>query len=185
MSLEFDRRGAMLDESIGVMRALWADQGSFSGSTLSFDEMYAGPRPIQDPMPIWLVGSNAVSLRRVATLGDGLLVAPGVQPDSTDYWSLLDRVLEEAGRSKAQLRISTDINIVGFETGSVHERLGYAPGLVPKDRDSVLEALGAWAAVGADHVNVGFGWGYEQPIEVLLDRVQWFAEEVGAGVHAL
>lgn len=73
--LPFKRRGAMLEESVKAIRALWTeDKASFAGEFWSFDNVTISPKPIQNPHPpIWIATWTAVprAARRVALLADG------------------------------------------------------------------------------------------------------------------
>jgi probable F420-dependent oxidoreductase len=177
LGLPFERRGALLEESIQVLRTLWTDGGAHRGEFFSFADVYAAPRPAQDPLPIWLAASNTVTLRRAARVAQGILVAGGIAPDTAGFWHRLQRELEAAGRSRDGFRVSTEFE-VHFEEGGGYGSLDYSTSRAPAERDRVLEALAAWRAVGSDAVNVGFGFRYDLPLDVLHERMQWFAEEV-------
>src|SRR5690606_26579908 len=70
----FDRRGRIADESIAVMRALWAgrDGVDFSGEYFSFTGAYSRPRPVRDTgVPLYIGGHSLAAARRAGRLGDG------------------------------------------------------------------------------------------------------------------
>lgn len=73
--LPFRRRGAMLDESVQAIKALWTgDRVDFSGEFWSFEGVTISPKPIQKPHPpIWLATWTASprAARRVAQHADG------------------------------------------------------------------------------------------------------------------
>src|SRR5262245_27639580 len=73
LHVPFAERGALSDESLRIMRAIWANEVvSHHGTFYQYDDMQASPRPIQPSgPPIWIGGNSARARRRVAELGDG------------------------------------------------------------------------------------------------------------------
>jgi probable F420-dependent oxidoreductase len=67
-------RAAMFDEAIGLMRRLWTEGDvAHEGRFYRYDGVTVLPRPVQDPLEIWLGGIAPSELRRVGRLGDGWL----------------------------------------------------------------------------------------------------------------
>lgn len=67
-------RAAMFDEAIGLVRRLWTeDDVAHEGRFFRYDGVTVLPRPVQDPLEIWLGGIAPSELRRVGRLGDGWL----------------------------------------------------------------------------------------------------------------
>ena len=67
-------RGAFTDEALTVIGRLWSeDRVTFHGRHLSYTEASIAPRPVQQPLPMWIGGSSAASIRRTARLGTGWL----------------------------------------------------------------------------------------------------------------
>jgi alkanesulfonate monooxygenase SsuD/methylene tetrahydromethanopterin reductase-like flavin-dependent oxidoreductase (luciferase family) len=72
-------RAEMLDEGLGLLRALWAGEGvKHRGVHYTVDGVTLAPTPAQDRVPIWIGGNRAPSLRR-ASRWDGW-VADSVAP---------------------------------------------------------------------------------------------------------
>jgi alkanesulfonate monooxygenase SsuD/methylene tetrahydromethanopterin reductase-like flavin-dependent oxidoreductase (luciferase family) len=71
-------RAAMLDEGIDLIRQLWAGRQSFHGTHYDYecarDDLVQVARPVQEPIPIWVVGvwPRPKSMRRVLRC-DGVL----------------------------------------------------------------------------------------------------------------
>lgn len=71
VGLPFARRGARLQESVDVMRKLWAGgMVGHKGEFFEFDPVQISPVP-RAPVPIWGGGTSEVALRRAATRLDG------------------------------------------------------------------------------------------------------------------
>lgn len=91
MGSPYAERGAFTDESIAVMRALWAqDDPKFEGKYYRFDGMKFSPKPWQKPIPVVIGGVSRAAIRRAARLGDG--------------WQPLGLAPEALGQGIAQLR---------------------------------------------------------------------------------
>ncbi|GAA5064455.1 LLM class F420-dependent oxidoreductase [Nocardia callitridis] len=58
-------RGALLDEQLAAIRAIWTDElAEYHGEFIDFDPLYAWPKPIQRPHPpIYIGGANAAAER--------------------------------------------------------------------------------------------------------------------------
>ena len=67
-------RGALTDEALTVIGRLWTeDKVTFHGRHLSYTDATIAPRPVQQPLPMWIGGSSPASIRRTARLGTGWL----------------------------------------------------------------------------------------------------------------
>ncbi len=73
--LDFDTRGARIDETLRVCFALWTEPiVSHHGKFFDFDEVMFEPKPVQPGgPPIHVGGDGVAALRRVARYGDGWL----------------------------------------------------------------------------------------------------------------
>ena len=69
----FEDRGAVTDEAIEVLKALWTlDKPSYDGRHFAFSGVDAQPRPVQKPHPPIVVGGMSKrAARRAAELGNG------------------------------------------------------------------------------------------------------------------
>ena len=71
LGVPFDERGDRLDESLEVLRALWAGEVvAGSGAGWSAKGVEQSPAPASPP-PIWIGGNSAAARRRVAQHGQG------------------------------------------------------------------------------------------------------------------
>ena len=67
----FAERGAVTDEWMAVCRELWtADEPKFAGKYVKFQDVLFPPKPVQNPIPIWVGGESGPALRRTARYGD-------------------------------------------------------------------------------------------------------------------
>jgi len=93
LGADFESRGAMLDEQIGLLRTLWTEPLiDFSGRFHHLDRVALAP--LQDRrIPIWVGGYSPPALRRAAAVGDGFIFS-GSSPETR----------EQAAQLQAQTR---------------------------------------------------------------------------------
>ena len=120
MAVKSSDRVARLEEGIAVLRALFGQtKASHHGRFYQFDGVTIEPRPIQNPLPIWIAsnptgltwkgGASAADavvergLRRVARYADGWMTNK-VSPDEFRHqWARITAMALEEGRDPAKL----------------------------------------------------------------------------------
>lgn len=64
-------RGQRLEDIVTILRRAWSGEAfSYAGTTVRVT-----PRPVQDPMPIYIGGNSAKAIERAARIGDGFHTA--------------------------------------------------------------------------------------------------------------
>lgn len=109
LGVDFTERNALFDEVLDVLPLHWRGE-PFSYKGLHFDarDVIARPRPVQDPIPIWIGGNAQISRRRAALRAQGWMPMPGgpelsttartVQiPDVATLGRMIDEVQQHAG----------------------------------------------------------------------------------------
>jgi probable F420-dependent oxidoreductase len=74
LGLPYQRRGALADEAIEIIRSAWEQPGPIDhdGPYWSYRDVHAGSRPPQGGgVPLWVGGNARAALERAATVGDG------------------------------------------------------------------------------------------------------------------
>ena len=134
LGADFERRGAMLDEQVHVLRELWGRPlVSFDGRFHHLDRV--GIRPLPDRrIPVWFGGYTGAALRRSAAHGDGHLFGH-LRPSELEAARTLHEVLAAADRSTAEFGMEAIVDITG-------------------DPGAVLEAAGQWRDVGGTHLTI-------------------------------
>ncbi len=67
-------RGSRADEMLTLLSRLWNEENvSFEGKHFQYTDVTISPRPVQQPLPMWIGGSSDAAVRRTATLGTGWL----------------------------------------------------------------------------------------------------------------
>jgi probable F420-dependent oxidoreductase len=68
----YRERGRRTDEAILIMRRCWGeDEVTLAGEFWRLDRVTVRPKPVQQPMPLWIGGSSEAAMRRAGRLGDG------------------------------------------------------------------------------------------------------------------
>jgi probable F420-dependent oxidoreductase len=71
-------RGARADEALTLIARLWSEpRVDFEGEHFRYRGASISPRPVQDPLPLWIGGSSEAAIRRTARLGTGWIA--GIQ----------------------------------------------------------------------------------------------------------
>lgn len=87
LGVDFHSRGAICDEYVQAMLALWTeDNPSFEGKYVSFKDCGYEPKPRR--LPLWFGGDAKAPLARIAKWGDGwipFLTKPQEFPNSLDF----------------------------------------------------------------------------------------------------
>jgi probable F420-dependent oxidoreductase len=93
----FETRWRLLREQIEAMKEIWTkDEPEYHGELVSFDRMWAWPKPVQRPHPPVLLGGNGPNtLKRVIRYADEWMPNRG---DLVPRIQELRRMADEAGR---------------------------------------------------------------------------------------
>lgn len=70
LGASYAERGAVSDEMLQIFRLLWStEQSEFHGKFYQFDGIACFPKPLQNPLPIWVGGHSKRAIRRAVTYG--------------------------------------------------------------------------------------------------------------------
>ncbi len=149
-------RAKWFNEALPLIRRLWAEESvTHHGDRFTLDEIGVDPKPIQQPMDVWLGGIAPSELRRVGRVGDGWLpsfVTPG---DVAAARPIIEAAATEAGRAMDPEHWGV---LIGYGTAGVSNELAafiakrrpdLDPALVvPPTIDALAEQIQAFTAVG-------------------------------------
>jgi probable F420-dependent oxidoreductase len=131
--LDFDSRGARLDEALDVCTALWTgDRVAHQGHFFSFDEVMFEPKPVQRPHPpVSIGGESAPALNRAAR-HDGWIGLSHTPESVRGPVDSLRRLRGETGLTRAPFtvtvggRVADDSDVEAFAAAGV-DRLIVSP----------------------------------------------------------
>jgi len=107
LGVEFHRRGAMTDEAIQAMRALWSvGTSSFEGRHFKFGPLHSYPKPVRKNVPIHVGGHSPAAARRAGRYGDGFFPTV-LNPEKLKHlFALVRSEAQKAGRNPAAIEFS-------------------------------------------------------------------------------
>lgn len=153
-------RGKRTDESLEILSRLWSeDTVSFSGEYYRLEEASIAPKPVQQPLPLWVGGSAAQAVERTARWGTGWQagiespeqVAPVIAAIKTRTAELGRSIDEDHYGAGFGFRFgSPDEPIVARYRQLLAKRLGREPDgfLAAGDTTDILELLSAFRRAG-------------------------------------
>lgn len=133
---DYGNRGRRIEEQIDLLRKLWTnDTLTYQGQWHQLDDMGIAPRPVQQPIPIWMGGGGTpAALERIARLADGWLPGSGGGP--AGQVQALHAAMQAAGRTPDSMAVLGRIQVDAA------------------DLDGGVAAAREWRDAGATHVGV-------------------------------
>ena len=100
IGVEPKQRGAFIDEALPLLRRLWAGETvSHEGTTGRFRDVKLSPRPVQQPLEVWLGGNVPAALERCGRLSDGWLPSLCTPEEAAAGRIVIEEAAARAGRS--------------------------------------------------------------------------------------
>ncbi len=194
-------RGTMLAEGVQALRVLFEQQeASFAGTHCRFEGVTMAPKPLQNPLPLYIGGNSDANAERAGRYGQGWL--PAVLPPDAIAAKLvrLRRAAEAAGRNPHEIDIAPQITVclgrtaedasARFRRSHLYHHLESLLSSTLQGQDlgkvtahdligtpqQVLEKIEAFARVGVTHLaSLVFT---SDSLAEMKEQMQWFADEV-------
>ena len=101
-------RGNMLDEGLeSVTKLLTETSASFEGEYYAYKDISLYPRPVQNPIPIYISGHSKTTPQRIAKHAHGWLVSYPSLKSFKEFSREVEEVMDKEGRSMSELDITT------------------------------------------------------------------------------
>lgn len=150
-------RAGWFDEALGLMRRLWTeDDVTHRGARFHVEGVSLRPRPVQQPIEVWLGGQAPSELRRVGRVGDGWLPSFCSVDEVRDGWATVNEVASAHGRTIDAEHLGV---LITYSRTEVPERMRRflarrrpelaAEDVVPVGLDALRARLEAFIEVGA------------------------------------
>ena len=179
LNVPFKRRGAMSEEYVRAMIALWhSDSPSFQGEFIQFDNAVFEPKPVQNPMPLWFGGDADPVLNRIARHADGW--AP-FQVTPEKFREKLDYIRSRPDYHGRPLEVFLPQEMLNVS--ATHEVKGDDRGLGQWDAQRIIDQCEWLADLGVTETTIP-----APPLadfEAYQDRLRWVAAEIMPAVAAL
>lgn len=149
-------RASMFDEALPLMRRLWTeDEVRHEGRWYRVEGVSLRPKPVQQPLEVWLGGRASSELRRVGRLGDGWLPSFCTPELAKEGRVVVEEAADGAGRTIDPGHFGA---LVVYTHGPLPDRLAAlaaarAPEadpqrMVPRGHQAIRALLEDYAAVG-------------------------------------
>ncbi len=182
MGAPFDERGAITDEYIGAMQALWRDHpASFEGRYVSFKNIVSEPRPYQKEQPdLWIgVGPSSVGIGRAVRVGaDGMSFMARPPELLQRHIELAREQVEKSGRDVDAFGFAYSLDygqenpimLPHYRTAgrAAHEVLSAVP-------ERAMEQIDGYRRLGFTHL---FLWFSAEGHSEFEERMAQFSEEI-------
>ncbi len=177
LGIPFETRGPLTDEYIRAMKALWTEERpSFQGRFVSFPSIVFEPKCVQKPhVPIWIGGSKARALRRVAELGDGWSPDAGTPDEMAARIATIKGMAKTYGRDSSAFTFAGTLGM-GKPTLEMSPRvLKYYPERPLETPEQAIDYIRRYQQAGVSHLSLRFAW--ESPADYMR-WMEWFAAKV-------
>jgi probable F420-dependent oxidoreductase len=105
LGVDFDTRNELFDEALELLPRHWSGEPfSYEGPRFVARDAVALPRPVQDPIPIWIGGNSKLTLRRVAERAQGWMPLVGPPELATTARTALVATNQDLAEKIAELR---------------------------------------------------------------------------------
>ena len=144
-------RAGRTDEAMEIMRRLWSeDEVAHRGKYYTLNHVSVQPRPVQQPMPIWVGGRSEAALRRTGRIGDGWLVSQVTPIEVRRGIQTIKAIADESGNDIEEDHYGVLFNYCIADTRAEAEKL--AVNHMPFGRKDVV--AGELSALGnPDNIN--------------------------------
>jgi probable F420-dependent oxidoreductase len=169
LNTDFARRGAVTDEAIAVLHALWREPvANFHGQLYDFSDALFFPKPVSDPVPLWVGGNTSASVRRAARYG-AAWIPFGIGLD--DFRSGVTRLRaltagQQCPMIAAEMFLRIDKPGKPRELGSAH---------IAGSPETIAQVLNEYRQAGLEYLICLFE---ANTVEDLLHQMQVFAEQI-------
>jgi probable F420-dependent oxidoreductase len=164
MGSPYAERGAITDEALAVMKALWTqDVPHFAGTYHHFSGMPFSPKPLQKPhIPLLIGGNSRAAIRRAVRLGNGwhpIALSPEELRQGLHY---LREQAQAVGREVAEIPLSISLQLRAATAR------GYALGTEPEE---IVQKVQTFASLGVQRMLITTNTGNMAEILPAMDML--------------
>ena len=146
LGMPWDNRGRRSDEQLEIFEALFREEApSYDGNYYSFPQVRFEPKPIQQPLPVWVGGNSQAAFRRTARFGHAFHAAFEPLDVVKREWGQVREACEAIGRDPDELDLSLRMFLDPNETMEPAKSIGGSS-------DQMVETIGLCQEIGITHV---------------------------------
>ena len=161
-------RGAMTDEWLEIMQALWSQNNpEYEGKFHSIHGIQFEPKPIQKPsIPIWVGGHTKAALRRTAKYGACWHTTRQTPEFVAENIPYLREQVEKAGRDQSEVTVSLKRSLFFTDVGMGEAGYVRSGGSLITSTQEVIDDLYSCQEIGIDLLT------YDFRVETLPDCIK-------------
>jgi len=119
--VERKERAAWFNEAMPLLHRLWTeDSVTHHGERFTLDNARVNPKPVQQPLEVWMGGAAPLELRRVGRYSDGWLPSFSTPEDVAEGIATVNGHAADAGREIDPEHFGV---LVGYTNGEIPQRL--------------------------------------------------------------
>lgn len=146
LGMPWDNRGRRSDEQLEIFEALFQEETpSYDGTYYSFPQVRFEPKPIQQPLPVWVGGNSPAAFRRTARFGHAFHAAFEPLDVVEKEWEQVREACEAIARDPDELDLSLRMFLDPSETMEPAKSIG---GSV----DQMVDTIGLCQEIGITHI---------------------------------
>lgn len=168
LGLDYHQRGAMTDEFLEIMQALWTQQDpEYQGKYYSIDGIQFEPKPIQEQgIPVWVGGHTKAALRRTAKYGSCWHTTRQTPEFVAENLPYLRERVEKEGRDQSEVTVSLKRSLHFTDMGLGDGSYVRSGGSLIATTQEVIDDLQACQEIGIDQLT------YDFRVETLSDCIK-------------
>ena len=148
LGMPWDNRGKRSDEQLEIFERLFRDETpSFHGEFYSFPEVRFEPKPIQQPVPVWVGGNTKAAFQRTARFGEGFHAAFEPLSKVEEEWNQIKVECENLGRDPGEITLSLRMFLDPNEMMEAAKSIGGSA-------DQMVDTIGRVQDIGVSHILV-------------------------------
>lgn len=184
-------RGRMMDEYIDALRAQWeSPRASFDGKYVNLRDAECYPKPIQQPVPIYVAGPSSAALERSAQRAEGWIDSHLLPQQLVEAKAYIDDHRRNGGRADGEFTIARQFYVSLSDTfGSALNTVREATNGASRQEtvtdsqgrriigtpDDVVQTIGPYLDAGVSEVCVIF---YAKSLNQVVHQAELFASKV-------
>ena len=146
LGMPWDNRGRRSDEQLEIFEALFQEETpSYDGTYYSFPQVRFEPKPIQQPLPVWVGGNSPAAFRRTARFGHAFHAAFEPLDVVEKEWEQVREACEVIARDPDELDLSLRMFLDPSEAMEPAKSIG---GSV----DQMVDTIGLCQEIGITHI---------------------------------
>jgi probable F420-dependent oxidoreductase len=146
LGMPWDNRGRRSDEQLEIFEALFQEETpSYDGTYYSFPQVRFEPKPIQQPLPVWVGGNSPAAFRRTARFGHAFHAAFEPLDVVEKEWEQVREACEAIARDPDELDLSLRMFLDPNETMEPAKSIGGSS-------DQMVDTIGLCQEIGITHI---------------------------------